>query len=197
MDTTQAQALFQAYASQYKALLDQLPEPPPQAIWSTGVLHEIEPLENNRAGFKNGKALKNPPAKTKGKCLQILDAHQALIYRKTGTELPNCFYEEFFIHEAGRITGLYFGASPSKELLHAKIRSVVDGKVTEASMCGKYGTRLETFRYDDQGLLVEVDVQAMQRDGQSGAHRVLIDWQGGEPVVTQHFPNGHINLIYP
>ncbi len=196
MNTTQAEAVFRKQADQYSSLLEQINKVPHTEIWSTGVLHEIEPMENNRAGFKRGKALKSAPAKTKGKCLQYLDANHRLIYRKTGTELPDCFHEDFFIHEDQSITGLHFGASRSKELLHAKIRMLDQGRVTETSSYGKYGTRTEAFKYDGDRL-IEVEVEEMQHDGQGSSHRVVIRHGADEPVVCRHFPNGRITQIYP
>lgn len=198
MSTTQAEAeaAFRQYAHQYPSLVEQVSTAPHTEIWSTGVLHEIEPMENQRGGFKVGKAMKSAPAKTKGKCLQFLDPIGRLIYRKTGTELPDCFYEEFFLYEGDTILGLYFGASRSKELLHAKIRVVSQGLVTTAASYGKYGTRTESFHYEGPHL-VKMEVHERQHDGQSSEHLVVVEHGAPEPVVTRHFPNGRITQIYP
>lgn len=191
-----AEIAFRHHAHQYPSLVEQVSAAPHTEIWSTGVLHEIEPMESQRGGFKVGKAMKSVPAKTKGKCLQFLDPIGRLIYRKTGTELPDCFHEEFFLYEGNTILGLYFGASGSKELLHAKIRVVSQGQITKTASYGKYGTRTERFHYEGPRL-VKMEVHERQHDGQSSEHLVVIEHGASEPVVTRHFAGGRVTQLYP
>lgn len=196
MHLLQAEDAFRQYAQRYPSLVELVSTAPHTEIWSTGVLYEIEPMENQRGGIKVGTALKSVPAKTEGKCLQFLDPLGRLIYRKTGTELPGCFYEEFFLYEGDTILGLYFGASRAKEMLHAKIRVVSQGRVTTAASYGKYGARTENYHYEGTRL-VTMDVHERQHDGQSSAHQVVIGHGAPDPVVTRRFPNGRVTQIYP
>lgn len=75
-----------------------------------------------------------------------------MIYRGMGTEIAGCVYEEFFFHFKCRIESAYFGASKSKELLNAKIRTISDRKLVNIITCAKYGNRFENFIYDGETL---------------------------------------------
>lgn len=198
MNINEAENLFKKFSNKYVQLKNDVESEAIQNIWSSGIMIEVEPYELNRMGLTKGKILKSHPKKTKGKCLQMFNSKGDLLCRRVGTEIDDCFFEEFFFYKESRIESVYFNASRSKVILNAKIRHILNGDINQVITYGKYGNRFETFIYKN-GKLSCIEVIEYGKTGESSTYQVIIDTTKGiqSPTIRNLFPNGRSTQVYP
>lgn len=167
-------------------------------VWSRGQVLEIEPLEIFRGGDLLGKYLAKVPLRTYDVYHYWLDSESTMVARFFGSDIQGQFYEEFFAHEGYQIKSVLYSSSPAKLVVNIKNRLIINNLIDTVHTFGKFGARIETFKYSNRKL-TEVLVREMPENGSVQSHTYIITYieDSTNPLkIIQIFPNGRTNIIY-
>jgi len=163
-------------------------------IWTSGPVFNVDPFDYERNGFKKGTILKKSPSNTNKKLCYFLTGSEHIVMIKTGIEIPEHYYTEFFFYNNPFLKSVLYGTD--REMINIKIREVEDGRITKLFMKATLGSREEKYYYDDRKL-VSINVKQWEGEVEKTGFNALFIYNGDElDEVVNVYSNGYRDMKY-
>ena len=169
-----------------------------QTQFSKERYYYIYPFENELNSQKRGKLLKKQPSKLKNIHEYGFDSEGNLIC--VTEHISESIRKTMIIENASEyITAFTFIGGNHKLQNVTRVFRDTSGQVSAVINWGMYGWRHDSFKYNQEGLLVQVERVASehQSNKMTDSTFYLSYVNGLLDSITQHFSNGYECKIYP
>jgi YD repeat-containing protein len=185
--------------------------------WGTFTRHSLEPGYFEVHKFTPGRLLRGEPKPPRsGATGHGFDGSGRLVVTRDLTEFPGMFNQDFVRYCEDHWELLRFDYAKDKKAQRADVYGVENGRVSSISTAAANGNWfVQTFRYDDQGRLVEIertgqndpygpihDFRDLDYDADGSVVRVWWRYPDGRKVIdferpseTQTFPSVRDDLL--